>query len=114
MKRKIVPFLILALLNLWLPYANAEISQDLDPMVSPDVQTVIANENPAENTDQMAAGQTGNAVSDAGAVKAEKKVEEPKKKKTKKSSVKKSSSKKSKKTSSKKSKKTKKTKKSSR
>ena len=101
MKRKIVPVLIFALLNLWIPCASAGMSQDLDPMVSPDAQETVTSES-AANT--AAAGQTGNAVSAADASKGEKKVEGTHEKKTKKDSSQKSASKKSKKTVSKKSK----------
>ena len=99
MKRKIVPVLIFALLNLWIPYASAGMSQDLDPMVPPDAQETVTNESTANTA---AAGQTGNAVSTADASKGEKKVEGASEKKTKKDSSQKSSSKKSKKTASKK------------
>ena len=105
MKRKIVSVLIFALLNLWMPYASAELSQDLDPMVPPDVQGTMTNEN-AVNV--PVTGQTENAVSTADVPKNEKKVEGTSTKKAKKDSSKKSSSKKSKKTASKKSKKSKK------
>lgn len=105
MKRKIVSVLIFALLNLWMPYASAELSQDLDPMVSPDAQEAVASESAVSTP---VAAQTENAVSTADVPKSEKKVEGTSEKKTKKDSSQKSSSKKSKKTTSKKSKKSKK------
>ena len=105
MKSKIVPVLIFALLNLWMPLAAAEMSRDLDPMVPPDAQETMTNEN-AVNT--PVAAQAENAVSNADVPKDEKKVEGTSGKKTKKDSSQKSSSKKSKKTASKKSKKSKK------
>lgn len=91
MKNKMVPVLILALLNLWIPYANAENSQDLDPMVSPDALMAVTEEISAGG---VTAGQASNVVSTADTAASEKKVEEPKKKKSKKSSKKKSEKKK--------------------
>ena len=115
MKRKMASILALMLLNLWLPCASAEISQDLDPMVSPDAQATVTNEG-SENT--LTADPTGAAVGTVETPKEEKKVEETKKEskklektkkdKTKKSSKKKSSEKKQKKSSSKNTKKHKK------
>lgn len=105
MKSKIVPVLIFALLNLWMPLAGAEMSRDLDPMVPPDAQETMANENAVNIT---GAAQPENTVNNADAPKNEKKVEGTSEKKTKKDSSQKSSSKKSKKTASKKSKKSKK------
>ncbi|MFA7254756.1 MAG: hypothetical protein WC133_01490 [Candidatus Omnitrophota bacterium] len=90
MKNKMVSILILALLNLWIPYANAENSQDLDPMVSPDAQATVTEDT---STGAMTAGQASNVVSTTDTVTPEKKVEEPKKEKSKKSSKKKSSEK---------------------
>jgi len=104
MKRKLVSLLILVLLNLWIPYAAAEISQELDPMVSPDASAAMTSETPENG---LTAAETSNVVSTADVAKKEKKVEATKKK-SKKGSAKKSSSKKSSKSSSKKSKKSKK------
>ena len=101
MKRAMISVLILAVLSFWTPCASAEISQDLDPMVSPDAQTTMTNEGTVNNFESAP---VSNAVSVASTATPEKKVEEPKKKKTKKTPAKKSSTKKSSKSSSKKSK----------
>ncbi|MFA5160532.1 MAG: hypothetical protein WC484_08535 [Candidatus Omnitrophota bacterium] len=92
MKRTMVSMLILAVLSFWIPSANAEVSQDLDPMVSPEPQATVTNENSMNNTNTS---QTGSAVSTPETTTADKKVEETKKGKSKKSSKKKSSKKKS-------------------
>lgn len=94
MKRAMISILILTVLGFWIPCASAENSQDLDPMVSPDVQAIVTGESSAGN---MEASQTSNVISTTDTTASEKKVEEPKKKKTKKSSTKKSSSKSSRK-----------------
>ena len=96
MKRTMISILILTVLGFWIPCASAEISQELDPMVSPDAQATVTSEGSANN---MAVDQTSNVVSTVDATKVEKKGEEPKKKKIKKSSAKKASSKKSSKSS---------------
>ncbi len=96
MKRVTISILILTVLGFWIPFASAEISQDLDPMVSPDVQATVTSESSAGN---MEANQTSNVISTADITTAEKKLEEPKKEKSKKSSKKKSSDGKKKKTS---------------
>ncbi|MFH1208737.1 MAG: hypothetical protein V1673_04185 [Candidatus Omnitrophota bacterium] len=101
MKKAMISILILTVLGFWIPSAGAEISRDLDPMVSPEPQATVTSESPVS---AMAAGQTSNAVNEVGTTKEKKKTEETKKKKAKKSSVKKSSSKKSSKLSSEKSK----------
>ena len=75
MKREMVSVLILALLNLWMPYAGAEISQELDPMVSPDAQATVTGESAMNNMD---ASQMSNVVGTAEATTADKKVEEKK------------------------------------
>jgi hypothetical protein len=100
MKNKMVSILILTLLSLWIPNASADISQDLDPMVSPEPQATVTGES---STDDMVAGQAGDVASIAGATTDGKKIEETKKEKSKKSSKKKSSEKKKKKKSSSKS-----------
>jgi uncharacterized membrane protein YdfJ with MMPL/SSD domain len=92
MKKAMISILILTVLGFWIPSAGAEISQDLDPMVSSETQATVKSESP---TSAMAAGQTSNAVSAVGTTKEKKKTEDTKKKKAKKNSVKKSSSKKS-------------------
>ncbi len=92
MKRAITSILILAVLSFWIPRASAEISQDLDPMVSPDAQATVTDESLVGNRD---AAQTSHGVSTADTAAVEKKLEEPKKEKSKKSSKKKSSEKKS-------------------
>jgi hypothetical protein len=104
MKKAMISILILTVLGFWIPSAGAEISQDLDPMVSPESQATVTSESPAS---AMAAGQTSNKVSAVDAKKEKKKTKETKKKteetkKKKKSSTKKSSSKKNSKSSSKK------------
>ena len=101
MKKTVIAMLVLVLLNLWVPFARAEISQDLDPMVSSEPQATVAEETSMSG---KTTGRTSNVVSTANTMASEKKVEEPKKKKTKKSSTKKSSSKKSSKSNPKKSK----------
>ena len=88
MKRTVISILILAVLSFWIPCASAEISQDLDPMVSPDAQATVTSESSANGT---GAGQTSNVMSTANATTAEKKVEEAKKGKSGKSSKKKAS-----------------------
>ena len=108
MKNKMVSFLVLALLSFWIPCASAEISQELDPMVSPDAQAAVTSDAPANSA---TAGTTSNVVSPNVAAKEEKKTEETKKEKSKKADKKKAAEKK-KKTSTKSSKSTKKSKKS--
>ena len=108
MKRTMISILILTVLGFWIPCASAEISQELDPMVSPDAQATVTSDGSANN---VAAGQTSNAMIPVAATKEEKKAGTTKTKKSKKSSAKKSSSKKSSKPSAKKTQKTKKTKK---
>ncbi|MDD5226693.1 MAG: hypothetical protein PHV97_05895 [Candidatus Omnitrophica bacterium] len=105
MKRIMSWVVIFAVLSLWIPCASVEISQELDPMVSPDAQATVTSETPAAN---VTADQASNVVSTADAAKEEKKVEETKKEKSKKASKKKSSEKKKKKSSTKTSKKHKK------
>jgi hypothetical protein len=105
MKKIISSIMIVALLGFWTPCASAEMSQELDPMVSPDPQAVAAEGTSVAGTTTE---QASNVVSTADATAAEKKIEEPKKPKSKKASKKKSDEKKKKKTSSKKSKKSKK------
>lgn len=97
--------LALMLLNLWLPYASAETSQDLDPMVSPDPQATVTGESSAN---VVTADATREETKIEETKKEEKKLEEKEKKKSKKSSKKKSSDKKKKKSSSKSTKKHKK------
>ena len=97
MKRTMASMLILAVLSFWIPCASAEISQELDPMVSPEAQAVVTDGSAVNNMD---ASQTSNVVSTTDTVLPEKKIEEPKKEKSKKSSKKKSSDKKKKKKSS--------------
>lgn len=92
MKSKMALILILALLNLWIPAASAEISRDLDPMVPADVQATVTGETSAAGVTDS---QASNVVSAADAVSAEKKVEGTTKEASKKSSKKKSSKKKS-------------------
>ena len=87
MKKIAIFVLILALLNFWVPYVQAGISQDLDPMVSPEPQATVTGESSSGNT---VTGQTSNVVSTADATGSEK----GKKEKSKKSSKKKSSAKK--------------------
>jgi hypothetical protein len=88
MKNKMVSILVLALLSLWIPNAKAEISEDLDPMLSPDPQAIVMEET---SIDKAATDQASNVVSTADATDSEKKVEGTKKEKSKKSSKKKSS-----------------------
>lgn len=107
MKRKMVSVLVLALLNLWIPYASAENSQDLDPMVSPEAQATVTSESSTSGVD---ASQAGDVVSPASTTTSGEKVEETKKEKAK-SSAKKSDEKKKKKSDEKKKKKTDETKK---
>lgn len=90
MKKTAIYVWVLALLNFWAPYAQANISRDLDPMVPLE----------AEGAENVTASQTSNIVSTADAAILEKKEKSGKKKeKSKKTSKKsgKSSSKKSKK-----------------
>jgi len=94
-----VTMLVLMLLNLWVPFAQAEISKDLDPMVSSDV-LVTVTEAPSVSG-STTTGQASNGVSAADTAVAEKKTDETKKEKSKKSSKKKSSVKKKTKSSSK-------------
>lgn len=110
MKKAMALLLTLALLNAWIPCASAEISQELDPMLTPEPQATVVSENSTESFNGIAGDTTSNVVSSADAVADEKTVEEPKAKKSK--EVKKSSDKKKSKSSAKKSKKSKKTKKS--
>jgi hypothetical protein len=100
MKKAVVSTLILVLLNLWVPFACAEISQDLDPMVPADVQATVTEETSMSGA---TTGQTSNVATAADATASKKKEEETKKEKSKKSSKKKSSDKEKKKSSSKKS-----------
>jgi outer membrane biosynthesis protein TonB len=86
--------LIVAVLSFWIPCASAEISQDLDPMVSPDAQSTVAGESSMDSWDSA---QTSDAVSPADATPVEKKIEEPKKEKKSKKSLKKKSEEKKKK-----------------
>jgi hypothetical protein len=92
MKRTMISILILAVLGFWVPIASAEISQDLDPMVSPEPPATVTGENSMNN---ISAGQTSSTLSTTGATAADKKGEKTKKEKSKKSSKKKSSKKKS-------------------
>ncbi|MFA5168392.1 MAG: hypothetical protein WC530_07670 [Candidatus Omnitrophota bacterium] len=94
MKRTMVSMLILAVLSFWVPNANAEVSQDLDPMASPEPQAIVKEEN-SMNTDNINTSQKGDTAVTPEAAMTDKKVEETKKEKTKKSSKKKSSKKKS-------------------
>jgi hypothetical protein len=92
MKKTVTAMLVLMLLNLCVPGARAEISQDLDPMVSADPQATVT-----EKTSMSGAttSQTSNGVSAAAATADEKKTEKPKKEKAKKEKAKKKPSKKS-------------------
>ena len=94
MKSKMVSILFLTLLSLWIPNASAEISQDLDPMVSPDPQAIVTDEASVSGATTSSAS---NIVSTADATTVDKKTEETKKEKSKKSSKKKSPEKKTKK-----------------
>jgi hypothetical protein len=88
MKKAVLGMLVLALLNLCVPAARAEISQDLDPMVPVDFQAAVTEETPMNSA---TTGQTSEGVNSAAATADEKKAEKTKKEKTKKkSSVKKS------------------------
>lgn len=73
---------MLMLLNLWMPCAGADISRDLDPMVSPEVQATVTSDKASGS---VVPGEDSDAVM-ASAAKEEKKIEEPKKKKSKKKS----------------------------
>ena len=95
MKRTMISILILTVLGFWIPSASAEVSQDLDPMVSPESQATVTNESSANSVGN---GPVSNTVSTAGTTTSEKKVGESKKK-TKKSSAKKLSNEKSSKSS---------------
>ena len=94
MKRAMISILILTVFGFWIPGVSAEISQDLDPMVSPEPQAIVKEENPM-NTDNINTSQKGDTAVTPEAAITDKKVEETKKEKTKKSSKKKSSKKKS-------------------
>ena len=96
-----VSMLILAVLSVWIPYASAEMSEELDPMVSPDAQATVTNETTVSGATP---GQTSNGVTAPETTTADKKAGETKKEKSKK----KSSEKKKKKSSTKSSKKHKK------
>ena len=89
MKKSISAVLILAVMSLGIPGASAEISQDLDPMVSPEPQATVTAESSVNNS---AAGQADHATSVADAAKTEKKSKKVEKEKSKKNSKKKSSS----------------------
>ena len=85
MKKIISIVLVFAVVSFGVPLAGAEIYRDLDPMVSPEPQEVLAEDSPVSNV-----------VSTETAVKKEKKSETMKKEKAQKSSKKKSSAKSSK------------------
>jgi outer membrane biosynthesis protein TonB len=91
MKKTMASLMVLALLNLWIPYAAAEISEELDPMVSPDVQTTVTSESPVSDL-EVGADTTSPVVNADDTAQEEKKFGEPKKEKTKKSSKKKKKS----------------------
>ncbi|MFH1799272.1 MAG: hypothetical protein ABH891_00295 [Candidatus Omnitrophota bacterium] len=98
MKKMVIVMLVLMLLNLCVPGAQAEISQDLDPMVPVDSQATVTEETSVSNA---TTGQANDGVNVTGAKASEIKTEKPKKEKTKKNSTEKFSSKKSGKSSSK-------------
>lgn len=82
MKKMMSAFLILGVMSLGAPCVSAEIYKDLDPMVSPESQEILAEE-----------GSVSNVVSTESAIKKEKKSEGSKKEKVKKSSKEKASKK---------------------
>ena len=83
--------LVLMLLNLCVPGARAEISQDLDPMVSADPQATVTGKTSLSGA---TTSQTSNGVSAAATTADEKKTEKKKKEKTKKGKTKKEKTKK--------------------
>ena len=103
MKKTMASMLILAVLSIWVPCASAEISQELDPMASPDAQATVTNDS---STNSVGSQQVSNVVSTADATGSKKAAAETKKEKSKKSSKKKSTEKKKTKSSEPKKKKT--------
>ena len=73
MKKGMISILILTVLSFWIPSAGAEISRDLDPMVSPEPQATVTSESPVS---AMTTGQTSNTVSAVDTTKEKKKTGE--------------------------------------
>ena len=107
MKKMLMAAMIVTVLSFGVPFASAENSADLDPMVSPDAQATVKSENASTNA---VSAQASNVVSSTDAVKKEEatKKGKSKKQKAKKKDAKKTTTKSTTKSSPKKAKKTRK------
>jgi hypothetical protein len=81
MKKTVVVMLVLMLLNLCVPAARAEISQDLDPMVPVEYQATVTEE---ASVSGATTGQADHGVTPAAGTIDKIKKEKPSKEKTKK------------------------------